>query len=214
MAKKRQRIVTPQDLSRMTATLYPADRWKARPPSFRFDFTRIQHGGIVGICLDRSSWRAPNCRAIVRDYALEKKTTAGKVLEELRKKRTTLLLLDLFNYEWNGWIDFLQVALHEYAHFIRGTLKSAYKIPPATAANLEESLEVVDRLQARMRGTGRYRPYGRLFGRWCFHYGKVDTGVSHDPLFYFVLYLLERKAQDLGYFDLDAKPEGAKPLYP
>ena len=55
MAKKRQRIITPQDLSRMVAALYPADRWKAKPPSFRFDFTRIQHGDIVGICLDWSS---------------------------------------------------------------------------------------------------------------------------------------------------------------
>jgi len=214
MAKKRQRIVTPQDLSRMVAALYPADRWKGRPPSFRFDLTRIQHGGIVGVCLDKSSRRSPDCRAIVRDYALDKETTATKVWEELRKKKTTLLLLDLFTYELYGWDDFLEVALHEYAHFVRETLKPAYKIPLGTASNFEESLEVVDRFQARMRGKGRYRPYGRLFGRWCFFYGKEDTGISHDPLFYFILYLLQRKAQDLGYFDLDAKPEGAESIYP
>ena len=32
--------------------------------------------------------------------------------------------------------------------------------------------------------------------------------LRHDPLFYFILYFLERTAHERGYFGMNARPEG------
>jgi len=119
-----------------------------------------------------------------------------------------------------GWSKLLLVGLHEFAHAIRSELAEGIYPSFDTLKTVSEYLE--DRLGQTM-GTGQQPPPTSLlvtndlmgaidqhlfpaggpsarqtFGHWALRTCQHD--VSHDLLFYLVLYLLEREATDRGHF--------------
>jgi hypothetical protein len=115
--------------------------------------------------------------------------------------------VDPFAYEDGGWERFLLVALHEYAHFLRHVIGEIYQWE-FRVKTFEKTLGLLQEFHNRVYGKRGYRKIGPLFGDWCVWDGDFDP-YSHDPLFFFILYFLERQAQERGYFGLNARPEGS-----
>jgi hypothetical protein len=203
--RKKLKIVTPGMLAEMMIALYPVKRRNGKSPGFRFDFVRYPDE-TYGYCIHA---RGPGkgIRRDLAEYAALAERPYKKVLEEVVDRKVALLVVDPFNYEEDGWDGFLRVAIHEYVHHLRHLLGMAYRWNFGKNT-FEITAGLINDFHDRVQGNGRHRRFGPLFGRWCIWDGGYEP-LSHDPLFFFMLYFLERRAEEMGYFDLHAKPLGA-----
>jgi hypothetical protein len=203
--KKKIKVITPRMLAEMMIALYPVKRRNGSSPGFRFDFVRYPKGAY-GYCINaRGSGKG--IRRDLAEYAALANLPYKKVLDEVVNRKIALLVVDPFNYEEDDWDGFLRVAIHEYAHHLRYQLGRAYRWNFGVNT-FESTADLISDFHDRVQGKSRHRRSGPLFGRWCLWDGGYEP-LSHDPLFFFMLYFLERKAEEKGYFDMHAKPLGA-----
>ena len=196
-------VINPKKLAEMMAALYPVRGWRRKIPTFRFGFVPIP-GTPLGCCLD-DGWPKRPLRKLVREYSRIAGRPFPQVYGEIVKDGSSILLIDPVAYEAWKWPGFLLVALHEYAHFLRGTMRAIYRTD-YSVKNFEEAIGEQFDFDDRVRGRRTYRRHGPLFDGWCFRQGDADPPIAHDPLFFFILYFLERKAAEKGYFRMGAKP--------
>lgn len=206
MAKKTKKIevIYPKKLAEMMAALYPVRGWRRKIPPFRFGFVPIP-GTPLGCCLD-FRWPKRPLRKLVREYASAIGRPFPQVYGEILEGGSSILLVDPAAYEIAEWPWFLLVAVHEYAHFLRGTMSAIYRTD-YSVKNFEEAIGEQFEFDDRVRGRRTYRRHGPLFDGWCYRAGDADPPIAHDPLFYFILYFLERKAAEKGFFRMRAKPD-------
>jgi hypothetical protein len=200
--EKEPELVSPAMMSGMMSALYPLRARKNGFPRFRYDFI-ISPGDAVGMCLyPRKDGKG--MRRMLARYAEFSCRPYQEVLEEVLERNTAILIVDPLVYESLDWNHFILVAIHEYAHYLRGTVGSVYKWD-LRANTFERTLGLLGEFNHRVYGKGSYKKVGPLFGDWCLWDGSHDPW-AHDPLFYFILYFLERKAQEMDYFNRNAKP--------
>jgi hypothetical protein len=206
MSRKRDpELVSPGQMAEMMTVLYPVRRKKGAFTGFRFDFVRYADGPF-GFCVyPRKSPKG--LKRTLGDYAKLAERPYPQVLREIYDRKVALLVVDPFAYEDGGWSSFLLVALHEYAHFLRHVIGEIYQWE-FRVRTFEQTLGLLQEFNNRVYGKRGYKKIGPLFGDWCVWDGDFDP-YSHDPLFFFILYFLERKAQERGYFGMDARPEGS-----
>ena len=202
---RRKEAITEAKLARIMASLYPVRGWRRKNPAFRFGFVPIP-GTPLGCCLD-AGWPKRPLRGLVKEYAKATGRPFEQAYGEIVEGRSSVLLVDPAAYELGKWPIFLLVAVHEFAHFLRGTMRAIYRTD-YSVKNFEESIgEQID-FDDRVRGRRTYRRHGPLFDGWCYREGDADPPIAQDPLFYFSLYFLERTAHERGYFGMNARPEG------
>ena len=200
--KKDPEQVTPERMAEMMSALYPVRSRKNGFPGFRYDFV-LSPEEAVGMCL----YPGKGGKGIKRMLALYSDFSGRpyqKVLEEVVGRNTALLIVDPIVYEYAKWNRFLLVAIHEYAHYVRHAVGSVYKWD-FRANTFERTAGLMQEFYDRVYGRRGYRKVGPLFGDWCVWGGSHDL-QGHDPLYYFILYFLERRAQEKGYFNWNAKP--------
>jgi hypothetical protein len=202
MARPKEAI-TEAKLARIMVSLYPVRGWRRKTPAFRFGFVPIP-GTPLGCCLD-DRWPKRPLRGLVKEYAKANGRPFERVYGEILEGRSSVLLVDPAVYELGKWPIFLLVAIHEYAHFLRGTMRAIYRTD-YSAKNFEEVIGEQFDFDDRVRGRRTYRRDGPLFDGWCYREGDADPPIAHDPLFYFILYFLERTAVEKGYFGMRAEP--------
>jgi len=207
MARKatRTELITPEKMTEMMIALYPVKRRNGKSPGFRFDFVRYPRGAY-GYCI-HAKGSGKGIRRDLAEYAALANLPYKKVLDEVVDRKIALLVVDPFNYEEDGWDGFLRVAIHEYAHHLRDQIGKAYRWD-FSANSFERTAGLISDFQDRVKGKRRHRRFGPMFGQWCLWEGGYEE-FSHDPLFFFTLYFLERKAEEKGYFKMLAKPLGA-----
>lgn len=196
-------IITPEKMADMMKALYPIRFRKKGFARFRFDFVPSPCDDAVGICL----YPPKDGKGVRRTLALYAEISGRpyrKVLEEVVGRNTALLIVDPVVYEEDGWMHFLLVAIHEYAHYLRRTTGSVYNWN-FRGDSFERSLGLLEEFKHRVYGTRSYKKVGPLFGEWCLWDG-INDPWSHDPLYYFILYFLERRAHELDYFTRNAMP--------
>jgi hypothetical protein len=204
MARKaaKTEIITPEKMGDMMKALYPIRSGKNGFARFRYDFV-FPPSGVDGMCI----FPRKDGKGIKRTLALYAKLSNRpyqKVLEEVVGRNTVLLIVDPTVYEECNWNCFLLVAIHEYAHYLHGTAGSVYTLD-LRENFFERNLGLLEEFNHRVYGTRGYKKVGPLFGDWCLWGGTYDRW-SHDPLYYFILYFLERKAHEMGYFTRKARP--------
>jgi hypothetical protein len=200
--KKDPELVTPAQMDEMMSALYPLRARRSGFPGFRYDFV-YSPSDAVGMCLyPRKDGKG--MKRILALYAEFAGRSYKKVLQEVVERNTAILLVDPIVYEGAGWNNFLLVAIHEYAHYLRRTLGSIYKWD-FRESTFERTLGLLTEFNYRVNGKGSYKKLGPLFGEWCLWDGIHDPW-SHDPLFFFICYFLERKAQALNYYNRNAMP--------
>jgi hypothetical protein len=196
-------IITESRLAKIMVSLYPVRGWRRKIPPFRFGFVPIP-GTPLGCCLD-AGWPRRTLRGLVRKYARATGRSFPQVYEEIVEECSSVLLVDPVAYEIGEWPGFLLVAIHEYAHFLRGTMRAIYRTD-YSVKNFEEAIGEQFDFEDRVRGRRTFRRHGPLFDGWCYRHGDADPPIAHDPLFYFILYFLERKAAEKEYFRMRAEP--------
>jgi hypothetical protein len=200
--KKDPELVTPEEMSGMMKALYPLKAGKNAFPRFRYDFI-LSPGDSVGMCLMPRK-NGKGMKRMLARYAEFSSRPYREVLDEVFVRNTAILIVDPIVYEGAGWNNFLLVAIHEYAHYLCRTVGSVYKWDFRVSA-FEKTLGFLKDFNWQVYGKGRHKKAGPLFGDWCLWDGSHDPW-SHDPLFFFILYFLERKAQAMGYYNRNARP--------
>lgn len=200
--RKAPELVTPEKMAEMMSALYPFKARKHGFPGFRYDFI-ISPGDSVGMFIFPRKGAVGIKRLLAR-YAEFSYRPYSEVLEDIAKLKTAILIVDPIVYEGSDWNNFLLVAIHEYAHYIRRTAGFVYKLDFG-ANTFERTLGLLEEFHQRVYGNRSFKKRGPLFGEWCLWGGKDDL-PGHDPLFYFILYFLERKAHEMNYFNRNAKP--------
>jgi hypothetical protein len=200
--RKDPELVTPTKMAEMMSALYPPRAGKNGCPRFRYDFV-TSPGDAVGMCISPSK-NGRGIRRLLALYADFSGRQYSDVLEEVLNRNTTILIVDPIVFEGADWNNFLLVAIHEYAHYLCRTVGSIYKWD-LRANSFETTLGLLEEFHHRVYGKRRYKKIGPLFGDWCLWDGNHDPW-AHGPLFFFTLYFLERKAQELGYFNRNAMP--------
>jgi hypothetical protein len=202
MARSKE-AVTESRLAKMMVSLYPVRGWRRKIPPFRFGFAPIP-GTPLGCCLD-AGWPKRPLRGLVREYVRATGRPFQQVYGEVVEERSSVLLVDPVAYEIGEWPGFLLVAIHEYAHFLRSTMSAIYR-SDYSVKKFEEAIGEQFEFDDRVRGRRAFRRHGPLFDGWCYRKWDADPPIAHDPLFYFILYFLERKAAEKGYFRMRAEP--------
>lgn len=200
--KKDPELVTPEKMAEMMSALYPVRAKKNGFARFRYDFV-ISPGDAVGMCIYPSK-DGKGMKRMLALYAEFSNRPYHKVLEEITERNIAILIVDPIVYEGADWNNFLLVAIHEYAHYLSNTVGSVYKWD-FRASNFERTLGLLEQFNQRVCGKRSYRKVGPLFGDWCLWDVSHDPW-THDPLFFFILYFLERKAQAMDYFNRNARP--------
>jgi hypothetical protein len=196
-------LITPEEMASMMSALYPLKPKRNGFPRFRYDFI-LSPGDSVGMCLLPSK-DGKGMRRMLARYAEFSNRPYREVLDEVLIRNTALLIVDPIVYESLDWNHFILVAIHEYAHYLCQTVGSIYKWD-LRANTFEKSLGLLQEFHHRVYGKRSYKKIGPLFGDWCLWDGNHDPW-AHGPLFFFILYFLERKAQEMGYFNRNAMPE-------
>jgi hypothetical protein len=182
--------------------LYSVSTRKSGLPRFRYDFVFVPgHGVGMSIFPNKDG---KGIKRLLALYAEVSDRPYDNVLKEVINRNTSILLVDPIVFEEADWNSFLLVAIHEYAHYLCRTVGSAYRWDLRGKA-FERTMGVFEEFYYRVHGARSFRKAGPLFGDWCLWSGKHDP-MTHDPLFYFILYFLERKAQEMGYFNRNAMP--------
>jgi hypothetical protein len=200
--RKDPELVTPEMMSGMMSALYPVRPGKNGFLRFRYDFVLCGSDG-VGICLCPTR-NGKGIKKALAHYAEFAGRPRESVFREVLERNTAILLVDPIVYEGAGWNNFLLVAIHEYAHYLCRTVGSIYKWD-MRANTFEKTLGPLHDFHYRVYGRRRYRKIGPLFGDWCLWDGNHDPW-AHGPLFFFILYFLERRAHEMGYFNRNAMP--------
>jgi len=196
-------IITPEKMADMMKALYQIRSRKNGFARFRFDFLTSTVDAAVGTCI----YPPKDGKGVRRTLALYAEISGRpyqKVLDEVIGRNTALLTVDPAVYEEDGWMHFLLVAIHEYAHYLRRTVGSVYRLN-FRGDFFERNLGLLEEFKHRVYGTRGYKKVGPLFGDWCLWDG-INDPWSHDPLYYFILYFLERRAQEMDYFNRNARP--------
>jgi hypothetical protein len=204
MARKADKteIIAPHKIAEMMSALYPVRAKRNGFARFRYDFTMCPDDAM-GVCLyPRKDGRG--MKRILARYAEFSNRPYRKVFEEVIKHNTAILIVYSFAYEYGSWSLFLLVAIHEYAHYLNRTVGSIYKWD-FRVNTFERTLGLLEEFNNQVYGKRKYKKIGPLFGGWCVWDGTHEQH-AHDPLFYFILYFLERKAQEMEYFGRNAKP--------
>lgn len=97
---------------------------------------------------------------------------------------------------------FLHTAIHEYAHLIREKMLIIY--PKTLQGNDYEKEQFMSDFMSAVFPEEE-RNVEPLFGNYAPTWLQYD--INHDPLFYFIFYVLERKAEDIGLFKKGYEPE-------
>lgn len=200
--KKDPELVTPAKMAEMMSALYPVRAKKDGFARFRYDFV-ISPTDTVGVCIHPRK-DGKGIRRVLALYAEFSSRPYPKVLEEVLERNTTILIVDPIVYEGADWNNFLLVAIHEYAHYLSKIVGSVYKWD-FRVNSFERTLGLLEEFNHRVYGKRSYKKIGPLFGDWCLWDGSHDPW-AHDPLFFFILYFLERKAHEMDYFNRNAKP--------
>lgn len=200
--KKDPELVTPKKMGEMMSALYPVRARKGGYPRFRYDFV-LSPGDSVGMCLVPSK-NGKGMRRMLACYAEFSSRPYREVLDEVLVRNTAILIVDPIVYEGAGWNTFVLVAIHEYAHYLCRTVGGVYKWN-FRVSTFERTLGLLKDFNRQVYGKGRYKKVGPLFGDWCLWDG-INDPWAHDPLFFFILYFLERKSHELDYFNRNAKP--------
>ncbi len=204
MARKatNPKIVSPGKMAEMMSALYPVRAGKNGLPRFWYDFV-ICPADSLGLCIHPSR-EGKGIRRLLARYAEFSGRDRHKVFDEVCRRNTAILIVDPIAYEAGNWHYFLLVALHEYAHYLCRSVASLYNWD-LRANSFERTLGLLEEFNQCVYGRRTFKKAGPLFGDWCLWEGGHDP-VTHDPLFFFVLYFLERKAHDMGYFGVNATP--------